>query len=144
LRYALDRASYGNIVAMTHETGLYLKQLLDLFEAAGHQEVLRRQQQVGRGGAGDEPFSWGRARAVAAGQDGRKRATRVALGVRERVRHEPGPANFKLDAQTAGANAEAWIAAYRLTDEGRRFPGVAQNLRWAVGLPDREARVVSA
>ena len=32
LRYALDRASYGNIVALAHETGLYLKQLLDLFE----------------------------------------------------------------------------------------------------------------
>ena len=32
LRYALDRASYGNIVALTQETGLYLKQLLELFE----------------------------------------------------------------------------------------------------------------
>ncbi len=32
LRYALDRSSYGNIVALTQEVGLYLKQLLDLFE----------------------------------------------------------------------------------------------------------------
>src|SRR6185436_2233648 len=29
LRYALDRSSYGNIVALTQETGLYLKQLLE-------------------------------------------------------------------------------------------------------------------
>src|SRR4051812_18731245 len=33
LRYALDRASYGNVVALAQESGLYLKQLLELFEA---------------------------------------------------------------------------------------------------------------
>lgn len=32
LRYALDRASYGNIVALTHETGLYLDQVSKLLE----------------------------------------------------------------------------------------------------------------
>lgn len=32
LRFALDRSSYGNILALTHETGHYLKTLLDLFD----------------------------------------------------------------------------------------------------------------
>ena len=27
-----------------------------------------------------------------------------------------------------------WIAAYRLTQEGRNFPGVDRSLRWAIGL----------
>ena len=33
LRYALDRSSYGNILALTHEVGQYLRTALDLFEA---------------------------------------------------------------------------------------------------------------
>ena len=33
MRYALDRASYGNIVALALETGLYLKQILEMFDA---------------------------------------------------------------------------------------------------------------
>ena len=37
-----------------------------------------------------------------------------------------------------------WVHAYRMTDEGRRFPGVTENLRWAVGLPPRDARMIVA
>ena len=51
------------------------------------------------------------------------------------------PQRFTLEAQPAGAHAEAWLAAYRLTDEGKRFPGVTENLRWAVGLPARDAEM---
>jgi hypothetical protein len=49
------------------------------------------------------------------------------------------PQLFQTEARPAGAAAEAWIAAYRLTEEGRRFPGVADSLRWSVGLPPRAA-----
>ena len=38
------------------------------------------------------------------------------------------------------AQAEAWIAAYRLTQEGRSFPGVDRSLRWALGIPVNTAR----
>jgi len=44
---------------------------------------------------------------------------------------------FQLETRQIGANAEAWIAAYRMTGEGRRFPGVTPSLNWAVGLPPR-------
>jgi hypothetical protein len=49
------------------------------------------------------------------------------------------PNLFQLETRQVGANAEAWIAAYRMTDEGRRFPGVTSSLNWAVGLPPRAA-----
>ena len=52
------------------------------------------------------------------------------------------PQKFIVEAQPAGAHAEAWIAAYRTTEEGRRFPGVTENLRWAVGMPPRDATMV--
>ena len=42
------------------------------------------------------------------------------------------------------AYAEAWIAAYRMTAEGRRFPGVERNLQWSLGLSDRASTRISA
>jgi hypothetical protein len=54
------------------------------------------------------------------------------------------PALFQVEAQPAGAHAEAWLAAYRMTYEGRRFPGVSTSLRWAVGLPAKDARMVAS
>ena len=77
----------------------------------------------------------GVARAVAAGQDGGERAAGPAVCRGRRFRDRRGSARFDIEAQPAGAHAEAWIAAYRMTEEGRRFPGVTENLRWAVGLP---------
>lgn len=141
LRYAIDRSSYGNIVAMTHETGLYLKQLLDLFEtpdikkcfdANNKWDVL--EQALNRFFGGARELSQ-RAKMADSGRRVLNWVASSSFNTTE------DPAQFRTEAQTAGANAEAWIAAYRLTDEGKRFPGVAQNLRWAVGLPDREARM---
>ena len=141
LRYAIDRSSYGNIVAMTHETGLYLKQLLDLFEtpdikkcfdANNKWDVLEQGLNRFFGGARDL------SQRAKMADSGRRVLNWVASSSFSTTED---PAQFRTEAQTAGANAEAWIAAYRLTDEGKRFPGVAQNLRWAVGLPDREARL---
>jgi len=47
------------------------------------------------------------------------------------------PDIFRSEAKPLAAHAEAWIAAYRLTEEGQRFPGVTRNLQWAVGLGGR-------
>jgi len=44
------------------------------------------------------------------------------------------PDTFRSEARPMAAQAEAWIAAYRLTQEGRNFPGVDRSLRWAIGL----------
>jgi hypothetical protein len=139
LRYALDRSSYGNIVALTQETGLYLKQLLDLFEspdilksfdANNKWDVL--EQVLNRFLGGPRDLSQ-RAKMAEAGQQVLKWVADNKFATSE------GPQLFNVDARSSGAFAEAWIAAYRLTDDGRRFPGVTENLRWAVGLPARDA-----
>jgi len=144
LRYALDRSSYGNIVALTQETGLYLKQLLDLFEAPDIKKSFDAnnkwdviEQVLNRHLGGARELSQ-RAKMAETGR-------RVLLWVAGGDFDTGGdPQRFNIEAQPAGAHAEAWIAAYRMTDEGRRFPGVTENLRWAVGLPDRDAQMTPA
>jgi hypothetical protein len=54
------------------------------------------------------------------------------------------PVNFQVESQAVGSHAEAWIAAYRLTPEGRQFPGVTRSLRWAIGLNDGAGQRVAA
>jgi hypothetical protein len=144
LRYALDRASYGNIVALAHETGLYLKELLNLFEAPDIKKAFDAnnkwdvvEQVLNRYFGGARELSQ-RAKMAESGRN-------VLLWV-SNSDFDTGedPVKFQVEAENASANAEAWIAAYRMTDEGRRFPGVTQNLRWAVGLPPRDARMIAS
>jgi hypothetical protein len=141
LRYALDRASYGNIVALTHETGLYLKQLLELFEtpdikkafdANNKWDVIEQARNRYMGGSREL------SQRAKMAESGRRVLLWVAGGDFETG---DDPERFNVEAQPAGAHAEAWIAAYRMTDEGRRFPGVTENLRWAVGLPPADAQM---
>jgi hypothetical protein len=144
LRYALDRASYGNIVALTHETGLYLKQLLELFDAPDIKKSFDAnnkwdvlEQVLNRYLGGARELS-NRAKMAEAGR-------RVLLWVADNdFSTGTDPAIFEVEAQPAGSAAEAWIAAYRMTEEGRRFPGVSASLRWSVGLPARAARMAAA
>jgi len=144
LRYALDRSSYGNIVALSQETGLYLKQLLELFEAPDIKKSFDAnnkwdvvEQVLNRFLGGARELSQ-RAKMADSGR-------RVLFWVAgQDFNTAEDPLKFQIESQSAAANAEAWIAAYRLTEEGRRFPGVAQSLRWAVGLPAREARMAPA
>jgi hypothetical protein len=144
LRYALDRSSYGNIVALAHESGLYLTQLFDLFEqpdikksfdANNKWDVI--EQVLNRYMGGAREISQ-RAKMAESGK-------RVLVWVSGNdFSTGEDPQQFQIQAQAAAAHAEAWLAAYRLTEEGRRFPGVSENLRWAVGLPPRDARMAVA
>jgi hypothetical protein len=137
LRYALDRASYGNIVALTHETGLYLDQVLDLLETPDIKnsfgvrtrwELLERIANLYFGGTKELSH---RAKMAEAGR-------RVLQWVASSdFSAYVDPDTFRAGAQVAGSQAEAWIAAYRLTEEGRRFPGVSTQLKWSFGLSQR-------
>ena len=51
------------------------------------------------------------------------------------------PDIFRSEARPLAGHAEAWIAAYRLTQEGQRFPGVTRNLQWSLGLSQRAGQV---
>lgn len=142
LRYALDRASYGNILALAMEASVYLKQLLEIlgqpdimksFDARTKWDVVEAVLNQRMGGARDLSQ---RAKMAEAGRAVLLWVSGSAFDTTQ------APADFQATAQSAAAQAEAWLAAYRMTEEGRRFPGVTESLRWAVGLPPRESRMV--
>lgn len=139
LRYALDRSSYGNIVSLTHESGLYLKEALTILDAPDIKRaydatnrwqalegVLKRHQ----GKTGDLSQ---RAKMAEAG----RRILQWVSGTT--FDSDVDADSFRVQARTAGSHAEAWIAAYRLTGEGRRFPGVTDSIKWSLGLPEDQA-----
>jgi hypothetical protein len=140
LRYALDRASYGNILALTQEVGQYVQQILELldtpdikksFDANTKWDVLEQVSIRHLGGAAElSP----RSKMAEAGR-------RILQYIADNeFRTDIDIEVFHADAKAVGAQAEAWTAAYRLTPEGRRFPGVTDQMRWAPGLTQRPAR----
>ncbi len=137
LRHALDRASYGNIVAVTHETGLYLDQVLDLLDApdvrnsfgvATRWALLEKIANLYFGGARELSQ---RAKMAEAGRRVLQWVTSSDFSA------HVDPETFRAGAEIVGSQAEVWIAAYRLTEEGRRFPGVSTQLKWSFGLSRR-------
>jgi hypothetical protein len=144
LRFALDRSVYGNILALAQEVGHYLSTVLELFDAPDIRKAF------------DATNRWMVLEAVSnrylGGMAELSQRSKMAESGRRVLqwiadndfRTVINPHAFQTEAAPIGAHAEAWVAAYRLTPEGVRFPGVTRSLRWAVGLPDREARRVAA
>jgi hypothetical protein len=139
LRYAIDRASYGNVLALAQEVGNYLQECLELLDAPDIKKSF------------DAVTRWDVVEAVSIRHLGgmaelSQRAKMAEAGRRllqfiasNDFRSALDPDIFRAEAKPMAAQAEAWIAAYRLTEEGRRFPGVGRSLRWALGLGDRAA-----
>jgi hypothetical protein len=145
LRYQLDRASYGNILALTREVGAYLQQIFELldtpdikksFDANTKWDVIETVAQRHLGGAPDMSQ---RAKMADAGR-------RVLQYVAENsFKSGIDVATFESDARVIGTQAEAWLAAYRLTPEGRRNAGMAiDRLHWGPGLTSRAAARIAA
>jgi hypothetical protein len=137
LRYQLDRASYGNILALTQEVGQYLQQIFELldapdikksFDANTKWDVIETIADRYLGGSAEMSQ---RAKLAEAGR-------RIIQYIAENdFRTTIDPVTFEADARRMGAQADAWIAAYRLTPEGRRFAGTSEHLRWSPGLQRR-------
>jgi hypothetical protein len=139
LRYALDRASYGNIVALSIETGQYLQEVLDLFDTPDIKRSF------------DANTKWDVVELAARRHLGgvvelSQRARMAESGRRILEYIAANDFSTTLDLNTFHAegrvlaqHAESWIAAYRMTGDGRRFPGVARQLRWALGTEGRAA-----
>jgi len=133
LRYALDRATYGNIYALAVETGHYLKQVLTLldspdikkaFDANTKWNVVEIVSQRYLGGMAEI------SQRAKMAESGRRMLQFVAdhdfkTGI--------DPLLFQSEMGPMGPHAEAWLAAYRMTREGRGFPGVTPALHRALG-----------
>jgi hypothetical protein len=145
LRYALDRSCYGNILALTSEVGHFLSTLLDLFDAPDIKKSF------------DANTKWDVLEAIAnrhlgGARDLSQRAKMAETGRRvlqwiadSDFKTTSDPTVFQAETRAIGASSEAWIAAYRMTPEGRQFPGVTRSLRWALGVPEsRQTQRVAA
>jgi hypothetical protein len=133
LRFALDRATYGNVYALAVETGHYLKQVLALLDApdikkafdANHKwNVVEIVSQRYLGGMAEISQ---RAKMAESGR-------RILQFVADHdFKTGVDPLLFQSELRPMGPHAEAWIAAYRMTREGRGFAGVTPALRDVIG-----------
>ena len=129
LRWALDRSSYGNILALTMETGHYLKSILELLDAADIKKAF------------DANSKWDVVEIVSNrhlnGVAGISQRAKMAESGRRLLKWVADndfktaidPILFQSEARPFGSHAEAWIAAYRMLPEGRGFSGVTPSLR---------------
>jgi hypothetical protein len=138
LRFALDRASYGNIVALATETEHYLRTIMNLLDAPDIKKAF------------DANTKWDVVEIVSNRHLGgmaeiSQRAKMAESGRRilawvagNDFKTAEDPILFQSDARPLGNHAEAWIAAYRMTQEGRGFRGVGPTLQRMLGVPVRE------
>jgi hypothetical protein len=143
LRYALDRSSYGNIVALTIETGQYLQEVLNLFDTPDIKRSF------------DANTKWDvveiAARRHLGGVTELSQRARMAESGRRVLEYIAANdfsttldlTTFHAEGRVLAQHAEGWIAAYRMTADGRRFPGVARQLRWALGTETAPTRAVA-
>jgi hypothetical protein len=137
LRYALDRSTYGNIYALAMETGHYLKQVLSLLDAPDIKKAF------------DANTKWNVVEIVSQRYLGRmaeisQRAKMAESGRRilqfvadNQFKTGVDPLLFQSEMRPMGPHAEAWIAAYRMTREGRGFVGVTPALQDVLGARSR-------
>jgi hypothetical protein len=133
LRWQLDRATYGSIVPLTLETSEYLKTILETletpdilkaFDANTKWDVIEIVSQRHLGGAGELTQ---RVKMADAGR-------RLLRFVADNPMKERDFNLFQAQISPFGPVAEEWIAAYRMTPEGARFPGVTRALTAMIGV----------
>lgn len=136
LRYDLDRYTYGNIVALTMETSQYLKDILTTLEAPDIRKAFDANNkwdvisEVSRRHLGGSAELSQRSKMASAG---RKLLELVASN-----RFDSGDfVRFQAEIMPYGNVAEEWIAAYRLTSDGRSYRGVTDTVQRVLGGPSR-------
>lgn len=133
LRYALNRTTYGNIFALTLETGHYLKSILQLLDTPDIKKAF------------NSSSKWGVVESVSnrhlGGSELLSQRTKMAESGR-RVLQFIADNDFKTGIDSTLFQSEirpivpyveTWLACYRMTPEGQRFPGVAPALGSVTG-----------
>jgi hypothetical protein len=138
MRWGLDRATYGNIVALTVETSNYLKVVLDMFETPDIKKAFDANTKWDVIEFASERHLGGAAQI--------SQRTKLADAGRRILRHvadDPFTTQdfnlFQAQIQALGPVAEEWIASYRMVPEGRGFAGITNTLRGTLGLPSSNA-----
>lgn len=138
MRYALDRATYGNVLSLTVETGQYLKVILEAlespdirkaFDANNKWDVIEAVSRRHLGGVAELAQ---RSKMADAGR-------RLLLYVADNPFSVRDFNLFQNEIQPLGPVAEEWIAAYRMTNDGRSYRGVSPTLRNILGISPRAA-----
>lgn len=133
LRWQLDRCTYGNVVPLTVETGNYLETILEMletpdvmkaFDANTKWDVIEFVSQRYLGGIANITQ---RAKMADAGR-------RLLRWAADNPMRERDFNLFQNEIAPLGPVAEEWIAAYRMTPEGRTFPGVTPALTSMIGV----------
>ena len=134
LRYCLDRSTYGNIFALTMEVGHYLNAVLQLFDtpdikkafdANTKWDVIEIVSNRYLGGIADPSQ---RAKMAESGR-------RILQFVADNdFKTAIDPILFQSEIRPIGSHAEAWLAAYQMTPEGRQFRGVTDAFRSTLGV----------
>jgi hypothetical protein len=137
LRYALDRSTYGNIYPLATETGHYLKQVLALLDAPDIKKAFDANTKWNVVEIVSQRYLGGMAeisqRAKMA-ESGRRILQFVADND---FKTSVDPLLFQSEMRPMGPYAEAWLAAYRMTREGRGFVGVTPTSKDASGFRKR-------
>jgi hypothetical protein len=132
LRYQLDRATYGNTFALVKETKQYLASILAALEAPDILKAFDANNKwdvietVARRHLNANPELSARSKMADTGQ----RLLTYVADSRFDVRDFKA---FQNEISAFGAISEEWIAAYRMTSDGRNFRGVADTMRDILG-----------
>ncbi|MEI9983704.1 MAG: hypothetical protein WDN69_11175 [Aliidongia sp.] len=137
LRYALNRATYGSIYALSVETGHYLKQVLTLLDAPDIKKAFDANTKWNVVEAVSQRYLGGMAE-ISQRAKMAETGRRILLFVADHdFKTGADPQMFETEMGHIGQHAEAWLAAYRMTREGRGFAGVAPPLEEVFGLRSR-------
>ena len=139
LRWQMDRATYGNIIALQVETTAYLKTVMDAFEMPDIKKAF------------DANNKWDvieivSERHLGSAYEIAQRSKLADAGRQLLLFAANNPFNgtdfqlFQTEMGQIGPISEQWIAAYRMTQEGRAFPGVAPALRSILGVQSAPGR----
>ena len=125
LRYALNRATYGSIYALSVETGHYLKQVLALLDAPDIKKSFDANTKWNVVEAVSQRYLGGMAE-ISQRAKMAETGRRILLFVADHdFKTGADPQLFETEMGHVGQHAEAWLAAYRMTREGRGFVGGA-------------------
>lgn len=139
MRYALDRATYGSVLPLTLETGQFLRVVLDAletpdirkaFDANNKWDVIEAVSRRHLGGAAELAQ---RSKLADAGR-------RLMLYVADNPFSVRDFNLFQTEIGPLGPVAEEWIAAYRMTNDGRNYRGVSPTMRSILGLSQTPSR----